>query len=157
MGDQSIFVDAALTWGIGLWINGRSLAWRFRKGTRSELNELGSNWAELLAIEMALRYLIARGAVSDTSFLIRSDNMFAIKNLNVLKARNMHAAAIIDKIASIFRKHRVVARAEYVPGLINPADGPSRGRCSERKLSYNFEVPSHLMRLLEPVSEYRDI
>lgn len=150
---QHISVDAALSWGVGLCINGRCLGWRFHQERRSELNRLGINWAELLAIELSIRYLVAAGATK-SQLVIRSDNTRAIQWLNTRQCQNEQAALILDRIASISMEHGIRAHAEHVSGKENPADAPSRGRCSVEKLSYNFLLPSELASWMEHVVDY---
>lgn len=81
-----VFVDAALGWGIGLCINNHWLAWQFHPANPLKLDKRGICWAELAAIELAVRYLAAAGA-ANAQFLIHSDNTFAVRCLNTGKSR----------------------------------------------------------------------
>ena len=49
---NKVYADASTSWGIGLVIDGKWLAWQFKEGWRSEGREIG--WAEMVAVELAI-------------------------------------------------------------------------------------------------------
>ena len=52
---NKVYIDASTSWGIGLVIDGKWLAWQF-KGLKSEGREIG--WAEMVAVELDILTLI---------------------------------------------------------------------------------------------------
>ncbi len=76
--DLSLMVDASMSWGIGLVINGKWLAWELKQGWCSEGREIG--WAEMVAIELALLILKAVG-YKDCHIILQSDNQGIVEAL----------------------------------------------------------------------------
>ncbi|KIJ07705.1 hypothetical protein PAXINDRAFT_158345 [Paxillus involutus ATCC 200175] len=68
---NSIFVDASTSFGIGLLLDGRWLAWRLLDGWNTDGCDI--SWAEMVAIDLGLRTLIHSG-FKDCHLLFHSDN-----------------------------------------------------------------------------------
>jgi hypothetical protein len=62
--NNKLFVDASTGWGIGLFLDGRWLAWQFRDGWKSDEREIG--WAEMVAIKLAIWTLVTGNLPSAT-------------------------------------------------------------------------------------------
>jgi hypothetical protein len=82
---DEIYVDASTGWGIGFIYRGRWLAWKYIPGWFCEGRCIG--WGEMVAIELALRTLVASG-VRNAHFKLRSDNQGVIGALAAGKSYN---------------------------------------------------------------------
>jgi hypothetical protein len=80
------WVDASSSWGIGIIVDGEWDAWRFSPGWDTDGRNIG--WAEIVAIELGLRFAIHKG-YSDTHFLIKSDNQGVIHAIRGGKSRSL--------------------------------------------------------------------
>lgn len=137
-----IFVDASTSWGIGLVINGRWMAWYLRSGWRSEGRNIG--WAEMVAVELAIRYLIAEG-YENTRVCIQSDNQGVIGALQAGYSRSSQQNQVLQRIVDLFASSGVWADTTYVHTSCNLADGPSRGIFPvAEKLPQHFTLPACL-------------
>ncbi|TFY65320.1 hypothetical protein EVJ58_g2059 [Rhodofomes roseus] len=144
-----IFVDASTSWGIGLIVGGKWCAWKLAEGWKSDGQDIG--WAEMVAVELAVRHLVAIGAMG-VMHLIRSDNKGVIGALDAGRSHSIQQNRILREIVSIFNLHRIWAKTLYVNTKDNLADPPSRGIFPDMadRLEYTFRIPSHL----EPFVQY---
>ncbi len=69
--DVSLMVDASTSWGLGLVLDRKWLAWELIQGWKSDGRDIG--WAEMVVIELGLRTLIAKG-LKDCHIVIHSNN-----------------------------------------------------------------------------------
>lgn len=60
-----------MSWGIGLVLNDKWLAWRLKEGWRCEGRDIG--WGEMVAVDLAVRTLVNAG-FSDCQVVLQSDN-----------------------------------------------------------------------------------
>ena len=119
-----ICMDASTSWGIGLWVDGKWLAWRHREGWNVDGRDIG--WLEMVAVELALTALIAAG-FKDTHFIFHSDNMGVVGALGAGSSRNHQQNSILRRIIHLFSHHGIWVTTKYIPTKQNPADNPSRG------------------------------
>lgn len=152
----SLFVDASTSWGIGLVLNGKWLAWRLKNGWRGDGRDIG--WAEMVAVELAMHTLVAVG-FKLCHVKLRSDNAGVVGALKHDMSRNSAQNLIIRKILNIFHDHDIWLTVEWVPSLDNIADGPSRGIFPPRSslLPFPPKVPSHLKPFVNPSVTYQEL
>lgn len=152
---NSVFVDASTSWGIGLVLDGKWLAWQFQDGWRSEGREIG--WAEMVAVELAIRTLIA-GKFRNCHIVVRSDNQGVIGALKAGRSRGTHQNLILREIVRLIQDNDLWISTTWIPTLENPADGPSRGLLLERESLYPFQpkIPYHLMKFIHKAVNYHD-
>ncbi|KAF8828457.1 hypothetical protein HHX47_DHR3000091 [Lentinula edodes] len=139
----SLFVDASTSWGIGLTLNGRWLAWQFKKGWRSPEREIG--WAEMVAVELAVRTLVSTG-IRDARVVVRSDNEGVVGALRKGCSRGSEQNLILRNIIELMQAHHIWVECNWVSTHENPADGPSRGVFPPRRLLHPHppSIPRHL-------------
>jgi hypothetical protein len=152
-GRLEIVVDASGS-GIGFVFGTRWLAWTFRKTPNIPLGGDGKivmSWAELLAVELGLRALIAAGHRS-TSITVFSDNTGVIDALNKKSWCQKHGLEeSLQFILNLCGEYRIELRPRWVSTKDNLADKPSRGVFPPRALSFKFppKLPERLLDLLE--------
>ena len=152
-GRLEIFVDASGS-GIGFVFRTRWLAWTFKKSPNIPLDGGGRivmSWAELLAVEVGLRSLIAAGHRS-TSITVFSDNTGVIDALNKKSWCQKHGLEeSLQIILNLCVDYRIELRPRWVSTKDNLADKPSRGVFPPRSLSFKFppKLPERLWDLLE--------
>ncbi|RXW20053.1 hypothetical protein EST38_g5810 [Candolleomyces aberdarensis] len=148
-----IFVDAS-TKGIGFIWGNKWEAWKLNQGWRTEGRDMP--WAEMVAVELGLRTLIAAG-VRSTHIRIRSDNHAVVTGLSGKQMRNAQDALIFQEIQALCKASGIVLMPVWVWTKSNPADALSRGRypAKETEMDVRAEMPSHLksfVRNIKPTS-----
>ena len=148
-----IFVDASGS-GIGFVFGKRWLAWTFKNTPKIPLGGDGHivmSWAELLAVEVGLRALIAAGYRS-TSIIVRSDNTGVIDALKKKSWCPRHGIEeILQKILKLCGEYGIKLKPSWVSTTMNPADLPSRGVFPPSSLAFEFppQLPARLSDLLQ--------
>lgn len=148
--DDALYVDASTDWGIGLLLNGRWLAWKFHDGWRSEGRDIG--WAEMVAVELALRSLVAIGR-HDTHVIIHSDNQGVVHSVAAGRSRGCQQNAILRHIVHLIQTHKVWVTTTWISTHDNPADPISRGTLpvQGKRLTNRPAIPQHLSPYLSLV------
>ena len=144
--DDSLFVDASTTWGIGLLLNGRWLAWKLRDGWRTDGRDIG--WAEMVAVELALRSLAAAGHY-DTHVIIHSDNQGVVHSVAAGRSRGCQQNAILRHIVHLIQTHKVWITTKWISTHNNPANPLSRGSLptGDKRLANRPAIPQHIVQL----------
>jgi hypothetical protein len=143
------WVDASTSWGIGAVLEEEWRAWKLAPGwNEASKREIG--WAEMLAIELGLRWAIEEG-IKDTHLIVRSDNMGVIGALKGGKSRNLEQNRVLQRIVAIMRLHGIWITSQYVPSSQNRADAPSRGKPAEgaREAVGKLELPLCIRKFVE--------
>jgi len=153
--DVSFYVDASTTWGIGLVLNGKWLAFQFQDGWRTNGRDIG--WGEMVAIELAIRTLVSSD-YSDTHITIYSDNQGVVGGLRAGYSRGIQQNHILREIVRLMQIHKLWITVEWVSTKTNPADDPSRGVFPARELLHPFPpmLPPHLRTFLHPSVAFHD-
>ena len=152
-GRLEIFVDASGT-GIGFVFRTQWLAWKFKKNPKIPLGGDGRivmSWAELIAVEVGIRALIAAGHRS-TAITVFSDNTGVIDALNKKTWCQKHGLEeSLQIILILCGVYRIELRPRWVSTKDNLADKPSRGVFPPRSLSFKYppKLPVRLLELLE--------
>lgn len=151
---STLFVDASTSWGIGLILDGRWLAWQLISGWKSDDRDIG--WAEMVAVELAIHTLVAAGFHS-CHLILHSDNAGVVGALHAGRSRNSQQNAILRKIVALFQHHSMWITTKWVPSQNNPADGPSRGLFppSSTLLPYPPAIPRHLIPYVSPSIKFK--
>ena len=150
-----VFVDASTSWGIGLVLDGKWLAWQLKVGWRSEDRDIG--WAEMVAVELATRTLVT-GQFRNCHIVVRSDNQGVVGALKAGKSRGTQQNNILREIVKLIQNHDIWISTTWIASLENPADGPSRGVFPQRDilLPYRPKIPVHLSTFVHTAVEYHD-
>lgn len=146
-----LFVNASTSWGIGLIFGDHWSAWRLSDGWKSEGRDIG--WAEMVAVELALRSLIAAG-FRDTHFLLRSDNQGVVGALRAGFSCSSQQNTILRHIVSLLLEHSLWFTTVWVASADNPADAPSRGVFppSSSRFPHSALIPVPLRPFILPTS-----
>ena len=154
LGDK-VFVDTSTSWGIGLVLNGKWLAWQLKEGWRSENHDIG--WAEMVAVELAVRTLVT-GQFRNCHIIVRSDNQGVVGALKAGKSRGTQQNLILREIVKLIQNHNLWISTTWIASLDNPAEGPSRGIFPHKDLLSPFrpKIPFHLSSFIHKAVEYHD-
>jgi hypothetical protein len=152
---NKVYVDASTSWGIGLVIDGKWLAWQLKEGWKSEGREIG--WAEMAAVEMAIRTLIA-GKFSRCHIIIRSDNQGVVGALRASRSRGTQQNLVLRGIVKLIQDHGLWVSTTWIPTLENPADDPSRENFMGGDSLYPFppRLPYHLANYIHKAVDFHD-
>lgn len=153
--DIKVFVDASTSWGIGLVLDGRWLAWQFKEGWRTEGREIG--WAEMVAVELAIRTLVT-GNFGNSHIVVRSDNQGVVGALKAGRSRGTQQNLVLREIVRLIQDCNIWISTIWIPTLDNPADGPSRGHLPGKALLCPFQpkIPFHLSKFIHRAVDYHD-
>jgi len=122
--DPNVWVDASTSWGIGVIIGERWSAWRLLDGWKADGRDIG--WAEAIALEMAILWLIHKG-YSDWKITIHGDNTGVIGAYEKGHSRNIPRNDSLRRISSCIIPNNIVIAPVYVKSAMNKADPISRG------------------------------
>jgi hypothetical protein len=153
---NKVFVDASTSWGIGMILDDKWLAWQFKEGWQIEGYEIG--WAEMVAVELAVHTLIA-GNFRNCHIRVQSDNQGVVGALKAGRSRGTNQNMILHEIVKPIQNHDLWISTTWVPTLENPADGPSRGSFlgKDSLCSHPPALPAHLTRFIQRPVDYHDI
>ncbi|KAJ2918901.1 hypothetical protein MD484_g1526, partial [Candolleomyces efflorescens] len=138
-----IFVDASVK-GIGFLWGDKWEAWELNKGWRTGGRDMP--WAEMVAVELGLRTLIAAGLRS-THVRVRSDNHAVVTGLSARQMRGCQDAHILQEVQALCKAYDIVLMPVWIWTKSNPADALSRGKypAREMKVEVRAEMPPHLI------------
>ena len=144
-----IFVDASSSFGIGLLLDARWLAWKLKEGWLSNGRDIG--WAEMVAIDLGLRTAIHAG-FRDCHLTFHSDNQGVVGALKSGHSRSSAQNFILRHIVSNFRNHNIWLSVVWVRSEDNLADGISRGLFpSTPRFDHPPPLPPYLKSLVSLV------
>ena len=152
---SELFVDASTTWGIGLILDSKWLAWELKEGWKSDGRDIG--WAEMVAVELAVRTLVT-AKYTNCHVIVRSDNMGVTGALAAGCSRGTRQNAILREIVRLIQENDIWVSTVWISTQSNPADGPSRGVFPNRSSLYAFppKVPFHLQPYVHRSVDYHD-
>jgi len=143
--DIRLYVDASTSWGIGLTLGDRWLAWEFKEGWKSDGREIG--WAEMVAVDLVLRTLLS-SRYSNCHIVIHSDNQGVVGALAAGASRGQQQNLILREIVRTMQNEGIWVTMKWVSTHDNPADAPSRGNLPPRNLLHSH--PPALPWYLKP-------
>ena len=148
--DPDIWVDASSDWGIGLVARDARAAWRWSQDiSRWKRDGRDIGWAEMVAMELAARFLEQEGA-RDEEVILRGDNMGVIGALEKGRSRNFQVNDSIRRTEVICMASNILLRPRYVNTKTNRADPVSRGipDARLRRINIRFTLPPELSPFL---------
>lgn len=148
--ERGISVDASKDFGIGLRIEDKYKAWRWKPNALGQGGrDIGG--AEAIALEFALRYLIAMG-IRDELTRVLGDNTSTIGAYDRGRGRNIWTNMAVQRTWELQDKTNCEMHVEYVRSADNPADPVSRGDFSGlTRLPCMFAIPDDLTPFLVEV------
>ena len=148
--DLDMWVDASTDWGIGLVVGERCAAWKWAVPTSEwKTNGRDIGWAEMIAVELATRYLDQIGT-ENSDILVRGDNMGVVGAFERGRSRNYQVNESIRRTEVVCMSRNIRITLQYVNTKENRADEVSRGAPSPRLLPLNiaFSLPPELSPFL---------
>jgi hypothetical protein len=124
----SIYTDASSTYGVGIIINGQFDLFKLIDNWQSSgesTRDIG--WAEFIAVELAVHFVLITFDLYDTHLLINTDNQGVIGAWAKRSSRSIEQNEVLGRIISKLVSHSCFLSLRYVPSAENPADAPSRG------------------------------
>lgn len=145
--DDELFVNVSTSWGVGLVLNNKWLAWPLKSGWKSDGRDIG--WAEMIAINLAVKTLITAG-YTGCHIILKSDNTGVVGALAAGYSRSTQQNFILRHIVDSFQMHNIWLTIKWVPTDLNIADRPSRGNFPSRSLLFPFPpaVPPYLKEFI---------
>jgi hypothetical protein len=119
-----IFVDASTSWGIGIVVDGRWMAFHLMSGWKIPGRDIG--WLETVAVEL-IAYILDRWNVHEVRVVIHSDNQGTIGAMDKGQSPNYHINMSIRRTFSILMPRYILPSFVYIESAVNPADPISRG------------------------------
>lgn len=123
-----VYTDASTSWGIGIIIGSEfdrfKLVEDWRDGDDGK-RDIG--WAEFIAVEMAVYFLLSIHRLHNRHFTIHTDNQGVIGAWKSRSSRNPAQNEVLGRIIRMLLKSQCYLSLSYVPSEENPADPPSRG------------------------------
>ena len=111
----------------------------------------------MVTVKLAVRTLIT-GKFSNCHIIIRSDNKGIVGALGAGRSRGTQQNLILREIVKLIQNNNLWISTIWISTLDNPADAPSRGIFSEKKLLYAFppKLPFHLTEFIHKAVDYQD-
>jgi hypothetical protein len=142
-----VYVDAC-TSGIGIIINGEYDYFRLDSSWQDvgdgTYREIG--WAEFVAVELAVFFLISKYRMIQKHILIHSDNKGVMGAWNARQSRNAEYNRVLTRIIQMLSEVEGFISLEYVPSKENPADAISRGYSAAHLRRCSFGKPPQCLR-----------
>jgi len=144
--DKRIFVDASTSWGIGILVEDRWLAFQLVSNWKSEGRDIC--WLETLAVEFVV-YIIEAMNICNCRVLIHSDNQGTIGSMGKGRSANYHINLSVRRTYATLASLFVTPILEYIASADNPADPISRGESGPPHLALTtpFTLPMELQHL----------
>jgi hypothetical protein len=141
--DLGMWVDASTSWGIGVIVEGKWLAWRLLDNWKGPGRDIG--WLEGVAVELAVLVLEAKG-IRCVDVLLRSDNQGVIGAFAKGRGRNFMVNFSIRRTDVILVDLNVSLSFQYVDSESNLADPISRGDLgpAESRCPISISLPGEL-------------
>ncbi|KXN80780.1 hypothetical protein AN958_07414 [Leucoagaricus sp. SymC.cos] len=149
--NDRVYVDASAI-GIGFLFSDQWQAWRLKPGWMAvydEEKEYPIRLAEAIAIELGVRLMIEKGA---RHIVMRSDNLPVVEAILHRSTDDTLFGRAVKHTLDVCHQYDVRLDILWIPGEINPADGPSRLRVGTKaeRFRYDIDIPSHLQPLVLP-------
>lgn len=93
--DMGLFVDASTSWGIGIIVAGKWMAFRLHEDWKVEGRDIC--WLETIAVEI-LFYILEAMGIANTTLLIHSDSQGTISSQGKSRSCNYHINLSIHRM-----------------------------------------------------------
>jgi hypothetical protein len=123
-----VYTDASTSWGIGIVIGNEFDMFRLHVNWRNwEDSPKDIGWAEFVAVELAVFFLLSSYRLQNRHFLIHVDNQGVVGAWNSRSSRNPAQNEVLGRVLRMLLRAQCFLSMVYVPSDENPADMPSRG------------------------------
>lgn len=143
-----IFVDASTSWGIGIVIDDRWLAFKLKPNWKVPGRDIG--WLETIAVEL-ISHILDHWDFHDARIVIHSDNQGTIGAMVKGRSPNYHINMSIRRSYSILMPRFILPSLIYIESAKNPANSISRGILGphESRLPICLKLPKVLLEVFE--------
>jgi hypothetical protein len=142
-------MDTSTSWGLGLFLRSRWLAWPLLDGWEGEGRTIG--WAEFVALETAVLTALNTG-IKGATLLVRSDNKGVVGAFSAGFSRSPAQNAVLRCILLLLYESELWLKVVWIASTDNPADRPSRGLFppGSRLLPFPPKLPHSLRQFVGP-------
>lgn len=142
----SIYVDASTSWGLGLVVDSRWMAFRLSDSWKIPGRDI--TWLETVAVEL-VAYILDEFDVHDTRLEIHSDNQGTIGAMWKGRSPNYHINMSIRRAFAVLTPRCIFPSLSYVESAKNPADPISRGSLGPdvARIPLRLRIPEILSRV----------
>jgi hypothetical protein len=146
----SLFTDASSLYGVGIIINDKFDLFKLCddwQNSGEDTRDIG--WAEFVAIELIVYFVLSTYNLHDVHLLVHTDNQGVIGAWAKRSSRSPEQNEVLGRILSLLLPRACFLSLEYVPSADNPADSPSRGRSPVGFFRNSFSgFPKNLVNVL---------
>jgi hypothetical protein len=123
-----IYTDASTSWGVGIIIGNEFDMFKLHTDWRNwENSPKDIGWAEFIAVELAVFFLLSSNRLYNCHFLVHVDNQGVVGTWNSRSSRNPAQNEVLGRILRLLLRAQCFLSMVYVASGDNPADLPSRG------------------------------
>ena len=151
--DLNVYADASYK-VVGVFIGREWLAWKFVESLTTTSPQIVGfiGWAEVVAIELALVALVARGHAS-CRIPIKSDSTEAIHSLRRGLSKNLNKNLVVRRIVALQHVSQISLKPIHVPSYLNMADNLTNFNLpgDSRRFPHDVPLPQDLQIYLVPL------
>jgi hypothetical protein len=134
-----LYCDASTSFGIGIVIDGKAEAFRFKPGwNSSDGTPRDIGYAEFVALHILIFIFFSSHKIRNHHIKAYSDNSGVVGAWKNRSSTNASQNEVLGRILRILIARQCFLTVEYIPSEDNPADAPSRGVFSERAVKTVF-------------------
>jgi hypothetical protein len=134
-----LFCDASTSYGIGIVIEGKAEAFRFKPGWNSPdgpSRDIG--YAEFVALHFLIYLFFSSHKIRNHHIKAYSDNAGVVGAWKNRSSSNISQNEVLGRILRILISRQCFLTLEYIRSENNPADAPSRGIFTDRAVKTTF-------------------
>jgi hypothetical protein len=145
-----IYTDASTSWGVSVVIGSEFDMFKLHENWRNwDDSPKDIGWAEFVAVELAVFFLLSSHRLRNRHVLIHVDNQGVVGAWNSRSSRNPAQNEVLGRILRMLLRAQCFLSMVYVPSGENPADLPSRGIAPPNMIRANWHgFPTRLRNVL---------
>jgi hypothetical protein len=146
----SIYTDTSTSWGVRVVIGSEFDMFRLCAGWHNwEDSPKDIGWAEFVAVELAVFFLLSTHRLRNRHFLVHIDNQGVVGAWKSCSSCNPAQNEVLGWILCMLLRAQCFLSMVYVPSGANPADGPSHGIPPTNMTRASWSgFPTHLCNVL---------
>ena len=134
-----LYCDASTSFGIGIIIEGKAEAFKFKPGWNS-INNVSRDigYAEFVALHFLIFFFFSSRKIRNHHIKAYSDNAGVIGAWKNRSSTNIAQNEVLGRILRILISRQCFLTLEYIQSENNPADAPSRGVFTDHTIKTSF-------------------